>query len=81
MLTFGNYTYTNKEELEQAKAELLEDLIGTIRELAKQDGFWITKDLMEVAPGSVIFSGDKVYDMTVAWKLGFPNKLSLPGEG
>ena len=40
---FGDWIWTDDAHLDEAKACLLEQMIGTIREIAKLDDFWIVK--------------------------------------
>ena len=42
---FGDCTWTDDEHMEEAKKALLEQMIDTIRKLAKFDEFWIVKTL------------------------------------
>ena len=58
---YGNYAQCEADEIEGAKAVLLEDMIGMIRELAKKDEFWIVKKVNGVP--------------TVGWKAEFPQML------
>lgn len=51
--------YAKCDAIRQAKDELLEQLIGCIRELAKNDDFWIVKEVDE-------------HTKTVGWKVYFP---------
>lgn len=39
----GDYTYADEDNIEEAKAALLENMFNAIRELAKNDKFWIVK--------------------------------------
>jgi hypothetical protein len=59
--TYGNYGKCEEEEIEKAKDLLLEQLIDTIRELAKKDEFWIIKKVNGLR--------------TVGWKVVFPQML------
>lgn len=58
---YGNYAKCEADEIEGAKAVLLEDMIDMIRELAKKDEFWIVKKVNGVP--------------TVGWKVEFPQML------
>lgn len=76
---YGGYVKCGADETEKAKELLLEELFYTIRELAKQDDFWIVKkpeDFIDVLnPDPVL----KENEVTVAWKIHFPQmeKYSL----
>ena len=58
---YGDYAQCKEDEIQKAKAELLEQMIDTIRDLAKKDEFWIVKE--------------KDGGYTVAWKAEFPQML------
>ena len=58
---YGNYVVCDADKIKAAKAEMLENMIDKIRELAKKDEFWIVKD----ANG----------EHTVGWKAEFPQML------
>ena len=58
---YGDYVQCTEDKIEEAKAELLEQMIDTIRELAKKDEFWIVKE--------------KEGGCTVAWKAEFSQML------
>lgn len=70
-MQYGDYVATDKGHIQEAKDELLEGLIGTIRELAKKDEFWIVKDLDESDPPNheLLAEGR---DTTVGWKITVP---------
>lgn len=57
---YGNYVTCDKDKIQEAKKELIETVFDVIREVAKDDRFWIVKDTAE--EGKV----------TVAWKIDFP---------
>jgi hypothetical protein len=41
--TFGDYIWTDEKHIEEAKENLLEQMISALRELAKNDEFWIVQ--------------------------------------
>lgn len=57
---YGSYVTCDKDQLQAAKDVQLESIFEVIREVAKDDRFWIVKDTAE--EGKV----------TVAWKIDFP---------
>ena len=58
-MQFGNYVRLKPGDSdEKAKALLVEQIKGTIDELAKQDGFWIEQESTEY-PG----------ERTIGWKI------------
>lgn len=59
-MVYGDYISAEEHLIPKAKEALLEQVIDTIRELAKKDEFWIVKPKDE--PG----------DFTVAWKIHIP---------
>lgn len=59
--TYGDHARCEEGEIEETKAELLEQMIDMIREVAKKDEFWIIK------------KADDAY--TVGWKAEFPQML------
>ena len=56
---YGDYLKVEESEIAEAKEELLGLLFATIREIAKDDKFWIVKK-----------TDDGQY--TVGWKIDFP---------
>lgn len=84
-MQYGNYVATDKGHIQEAKDELLEGLIGTIRELAKKDEFWVVKDLDESDPlNHELLAEGK--DTTVGWKIdipqmGYPTPVVIDGSG
>ena len=74
---YGDYKMCEETDIEKTKAELLEQMIGTIRELAKKDEFWIVKKAYISDPLGVtaisIADPDKAY--TVGWKAEFPQMM------
>lgn len=58
---YGDYAQCDEGDIEEAKAVLLEQMIDTIRELAKKDEFWIIKKVNGLR--------------TVGWKAEFPQML------
>ena len=70
-MQYGNYVATDHNDIQKAKEAMLEDLIGTIRELAKKDEFWIVKNIDESNPLShgLLAEGK---DTTVGWKITVP---------
>ena len=56
---YGDYLRTDKEHIQQAKDALVESLFHVLRELAKNDDFWIVKELNENTS-------------TVGWKIHIP---------
>lgn len=71
MMTYGDFVICKESDIDNAKKLLLEQMIETIRELAKTDEFWCIK------PTSVCNTRD---DYTVAWKAEFPFMRSEPPE-
>ena len=57
---YGGYVSCGKDEIQAAKDVQLESIFEVIRNVAKDDRFWIVKDTAE--EGKV----------TVAWKVDFP---------
>lgn len=70
-MQYGNYAFTDKAHIQEVKDELLEGLIETIRELAKQDEFWIVKHLDEGNPLNAQAMADG-HETTVGWKITIP---------
>lgn len=60
----GSYQLTDKEHIENTKAVLLDQLIDSIKELAKNDAFWIVKEQSDHE------NNDGEY--SVGWKVSFP---------
>lgn len=60
----GSYQLTDKEHIEKTKAVLLDQLIDSIKELAKNDAFWIVKEPSDLE------NNDGKY--SVGWKVSFP---------
>ena len=58
---YGDYVQCEEDEIKEAKAVLLEQMIDTVRELAKNDEFWIVKKVNGLR--------------TVSWKAEFPQML------
>ena len=56
---YGNYVLVDEDHIQAAKDELLVSLFETIKEIAKNDKFWIVKQN----------EGNKY---SVAWKIDFP---------
>ena len=78
--TFGDYTCVEEERIEEAKAELLDRMLDAIRELAKNDKFWIVKDLdywKEFChPDNMVDPVPKAIregKISIAWKINFPH--------
>lgn len=73
---YGEYILTDEEHIQAAKDILLEILIDKIRELAKEDDFWIIKTAEDHqnAPLSKILGVPKEAEgkATVAWKIQIP---------
>ena len=69
---FGDYMWTDEEHMPAAKATLLEDMIFTIRELAKNDKFWIVKHADKIDPLSRPCGDLEDLRVCVAWKINFP---------
>ena len=77
---FGDYIWTDEEHMQAAKATLLEDMIYTIRELAKNGKFWIVKGLSDFeSEENPLFAMEheipqqaKDGKSLVAWKLHLP---------
>ena len=70
-MQYGNYVATDRNGIRQAKNEMLENLIGTIRELAKRDDFWIVKQINHTdLPGGALIDDGEYY--TVGWKIDIP---------
>ncbi len=84
---FGDYIWTDEEHMEDAKEELLEGLFNAIRELAKNDKFWIVKreadwrndaqndpvrEIQQLSVEEWIPQAAKEGKATVAWKIMFP---------
>lgn len=57
---YGAWQKVSKENIQEAKDELLEVLVNKLRELAQDDEFWIVKPV----------EGDQV---TVGWKIALPH--------
>ena len=57
---YCNYVICGKDEIQEAKDANLESIFNVIREVAKDDRFWIVNDAAEVGK------------VTVAWKIDFP---------
>jgi hypothetical protein len=71
---YGGYVWADADNLEKAKAELLEVMFNEIREIAKKDAFWIVKKVDANDPigliGCPTAYREKPY--TVGWKVHFP---------
>ena len=71
-MQYGNYVAAGRNDIQKAKDEMLEDLIGTIRELAKRDDFWIVKRCDPANPlDDILIVGGN--DCTVGWKIDIPH--------
>ena len=71
-MQYGNYVATGRNDIQKAKDKMLEDLIGTIRELAKRDDFWIVKRCDPTNPlDDILVVGGN--DCTVGWKIDIPH--------
>lgn len=69
---YGDYRKVKEAEIPETKEVLLEQLFDTIREIAKDDKFWIVKrasDFKNCALRPAGFSDD---DVTVGYKIDFP---------
>lgn len=62
---YGGYVACGKDEIQAAKDAQLESIFEVIREVAKDDRFWIVKDTGEVGK------------VTVAWKIDFPQMYGI----
>lgn len=77
---FGDYIWTDDEHMAEAKAALLEQMLDTIRELAKLDEFWIVKREVnfrhDAQDNPVVeeFVPQEAKDgkCILAWKISFP---------
>ena len=67
---YGGYLWCAADKIQETKEVLLEQMIGTIRELAEKDNFWIVKDSKAFTDGPVPVVPEN--DCTVAWKIDFP---------
>lgn len=72
MAQYGNYAAIDRARIQEAKDELLEGMIETIRELAEQDDFWIVKRCDPGNPlnDTLTSSGN---DCTVGWRIDIPH--------
>jgi hypothetical protein len=60
---YGDYVMVDEDQIQEAKEELLVGILNTIKEVAKNDRFWIVKPV----------DGGKC---TVGWKIDFPQMYS-----
>lgn len=60
---YGDYVVVDEEQIQEAKEVLLQDIFNTIKEVAKDDRFWIVKKR----------EGNKC---TVGWKIDFTQMYS-----
>ena len=70
---YGDTIFAQEDLIPKAKEVLLEQMIDTIRELAKQDNFWIVKrkeDFKDYPIG--IYSAYEDGEASVAWKIHIP---------
>ena len=54
---FGDYLWTDDEHMEEAKEALLEHLFSTIKNLAKNDRFWLVKRLSDFEKDEAEYAG------------------------
>ena len=71
---FGNYLKVKADDVEEAKKALLEEMILSIRDISKDERFWIVKSAEDFGTGPYVthpqdFKDDEI---TVAWKVHFP---------
>ena len=59
----GDYVVVDEDQIQEAKEDLLKGIFDTIKEVAKDDRFWIVKKLND-------------NKFTVGWKLDFPQMYS-----
>lgn len=64
---YGNYVRVDAGDIEKAKEDLLEQMFSTIREIAKNDKFWIVK---HPDKNDALHMGSHL--VTVGWKAQFP---------
>ena len=57
--TYGDFVVIDEHQIQEAKEVLLEDMFCAIKEIAKDDRFWIVKKRDD-------------NKCTVAWKIDFP---------
>lgn len=71
-MQYGNYAAADRSSIQLVKDSLLENLIDTIRELAKRDDFWIVKRCDPANPldDILVANGN---DCTVGWKIDIPH--------
>lgn len=71
---YGDYIKTDASNIEQAKETLLELMFTSIREIAKDDRFWIVKHIDPndpiAAAGCPVETRDHM--VTIGWKAQFP---------
>ena len=66
MATYGGYIRCRDDQVKEAKEVLTEQLVETIRALAKEGAFWeVTRTLNETTPE----------DTTVSYKFSIPNEI------
>ena len=70
-IRYGGYRWCSEDEIEETKAELLEEMIDTIRWLAKKDEFWIIKKEDATNPLSSVLVPDPNNAYTVGWLATF----------
>ena len=76
---YGNYVVVPPgDSIDEAKALLLEELKRTIDELAKNDRFWIIKDV-NTYPGHPV-PGIMPNSHTVGWKIAVPQLSGQKSE-
>ena len=63
MATYGDYISCSKDQIPEAKQQLLEQMIDMIRELAKKDDFWEITRLLNV---------EAEKDVVVAYRISIP---------
>lgn len=71
---YGDHIFAKEDLIPKAKEALLEQIVDTIRELAKQDNFWIVKrkeDFKDYPIG--IYSAYEDGEASVAWKINIPS--------
>ena len=84
---FGDYIWTDEEHMDEAKGAFLEQMINTIRQLAKIDQFWIVKreddfrhdaqdhparEIQGLSVEEFVPQEAKDGKCTLGWKIGFP---------
>ena len=80
---FGDYLWTDDDRMEEAKEHLLEHLFNAIRNLAKDDRFWLVKRLSDFEKDEAEYSSAtislfpvpqeaKAGKCTLGWRLHLP---------